>query len=306
MSTVLLAVSVLILLLAPFVSGGMIGELTEQNLAILYSIRIPRIATAFLAGGGLAACGVLCQCLFRNPLATPYTLGTAAGSSLGAVIALSSGFYFSFWIFDSTLLCGYIGALASMATVYCFGKKNDSLLLAGIAVGLTFSSLILFAQHFNDFFSSALIVQWLMGRIEAVGMETPLKIFIPLFVGLSYAMGKSAELELLSVGEDFAASRGVDVRSLQLKTYLVLSLVVAAIVSECGPIGFVGIMVPHAVRKIFGGRIIRLIPDSFVAGGVFLVFCDALSRSFAATAIPVGIITAICGGPFFLWILRRR
>ena len=309
--SILMVVSFGVLVGAPFVSGGLIAEMSEENLAILYQIRIPRILTLFLVGGGLTICGIGFQSLLRNPLASPYTLGTSSGAALGAVLGIVSGWYFSWGFLDSITLMSHLGSFISMMIVYSFAKKNgfiqiNTLLLAGVAVGLTFASFILFVQYLSDTLTSNKIIHWLMGSVEVVGMETPLKIFIPLCLGTIYIMKKGYELELISIGDEFALSRGIDINAHRFKIYLVLSCMVAVIVSECGPIGFVGIMVPHMARKFFGRNMNLLLSAGFFVGGIFLIICDILSRSLFPMNIPIGVITAFCGGPFFLILLRRN
>ena len=306
-----LVVIALGVVVAPFFSGGVIKDLTAQDIDILYQIRIPRVMTAFLVGGGLAVSGAIFQSLFRNPLASPYTLGVASGASLGSIIGLSSGLYVSFGFLDTSLLFGYVGAFCSIILVYMLAKNKtgldmQTLLLAGVAVGLTCSGFILFIQYLNQNQSTGMIVRWLMGSLEVVGFETPIKILIPVGSVFIYGLKKTKELDLISVGDFFSLSRGVKTNHLRLKFYFILSFTIAIIVTECGPIGFVGLIIPHIGRKLFGVKMVQLIPLSFLLGGFLLVLCDALSRSLTSTIVPVGVITTLLGGPFFLWVLRDR
>jgi iron complex transport system permease protein len=178
------------------------------------------------------------------------------------------------------------------------------MLLAGVAVSFFFSSLILFLQYLSDFTQSFRILRWLMGGLEILGFDTVLNL-LPLVLGGSAVLTLlRRELNLLTTGEDLALSRGVDVRRVKLVLFLVTSLMVGGVVAVCGPIGFVGMMAPHICRLLVGWDHAHLFPTTLLFGGTFLTFCDTLARTLIAPAeIPVGIITALLGGPFFIWLL---
>jgi iron complex transport system permease protein len=265
---------------------------------IFWKIRVPRILTAFLAGWALAIRGMAFQALFRNPLATPYTLGVSFGGFAGT-IALGA------------MLAAFLGAGLSILLVYGLtlarkGFSTYTMLLAGVAVSFFFSSLILFLQYLSNFTQMFRILRWLMGGFEIVGYRPALSL-LPFAVGGSITIWiLTRELNLLATGEDIAASRGVNVKRTRHWLFLATSLMVGAVVSVCGPIGFVGMMAPHICRLLIGADHRWLGPATMLFGGLFLTLCDTLGRTLIAPAeIPTGVITALLGGPFFLWLLLR-
>ena len=288
-------------------------DVNGMEARIYWDLRIPRVLASFLAGASLAVCGMAFQALFRNPLATPFTLGVSSGASLGASLAVWSGIHFSVLGLNSVSIFAFGGALIVVALVWFAASLNRrfkntyTLLLAGVAVSFFFSSLILFIQYLSDFTQSYQILRWLMGGMETVRFSTlsPLLVlFLPVMILFAVL---ARDLDLLSVDEELAVSRGVDTARSKALVYLCTSVMVGAVVAMCGPIGFVGMMVPHICRLIVGWNHRILFPASLLLGGSFLTICDTAARTIIAPAeIPVGIITAMLGGPFFLWLLFRR
>ncbi len=277
---------------------------------IFFLARLPRAVAAALVGGTLAAAGVVFQGLLRNPLATPYTLGVSAGASLGAMVAISFGAMLPIGGVASASLAG---ALIAVAIVYALASARHSglsttvLLLAGVTLNAFFSALILFVQYLSGFAETYRALRWLMGDLDVAGYG-PILAALP-FVLLSFAAFAwlARPLNLLSLGTDAAGSRGLDVTTAQRIAFFSGSIATGAAVSVGGPIGFVGIIVPHLVRLVVGADHRLVLPISTLFGAAFLVFCDALARTvMAPMELPVGIITALIGGPFFLWILLRR
>ena len=279
---------------------------------ILTRIRMPRIATAFLAGGALSLSGMAFQAMFRNPLATPYTLGVASGASLGAAVYIRMGLAFSLGALSGLTLAGFAGALLSLGIVYGLtrlrgGFSSATLLLAGVAVSFSFSSLILFIQYISGLQHSFQIVRRLMGSLDVVGYQAAGNILPFMLLGVVLLIWLTRDLNLLSTGEDLAVSRGTEVTRIKKLVFAAVSLMVGAVVAFCGPIGFVGMMVPHTCRLLIGHDHRYLTPAVLLGGGSFLVACDALSRIIVAPAeMPVGVITAVLGGPFFLLLLVTR
>lgn len=276
---------------------------------IFWQLRLPRVLLAFAIGAALALCGMCFQGLFRNPLATPYTLGVSAGAAFGAALAITFGIQFSLAFLEAPLLFAFLGALASITLVYGITLirrdfTTTTMLLAGVAVNLFFSSLILFLQYTADFLDSFRIVRWLMGGLDTVGYSQ-VAIIIPItLLGAAILMMYHRELNLFSVSEEFAISRGVNAQASKITLFAVTSIIVGACVSFCGPIGFVGMMAPHICRLIVGTNHQHLAPASLLFGGIFLTLCDTTARIIIAPAeLPVGIITALLGGPFFIWLL---
>lgn len=284
------------------VSGSMESD-------IFWRLRVPRVCLSFLAGAALAVSGMAFQAMFRNPLATPFTLGVSAGASFGAAIYLRFGLPLVILGVPGMSLSAFLGAILSVLLVYGFtrikpGFSTATMLLAGVAISFFFSSLILFIQYLSDFTLSFRILRWLMGGLEVVGFETVLDMLPFVVTGSAIIVYLAHELNLLTTGEDLAVSRGVDTKKTKRLLFFATSLMVGGVVAICGPIGFVGMMAPHICRLLIGPDHRYLAPATLLFGGLFLTLCDALSRTLIAPAeIPVGVITALLGGPFFLWLL---
>jgi iron complex transport system permease protein len=279
---------------------------------IFWQIRLPRVLAALLAGAGLAVGGAAFQALFRNPLATPYTLGVASGAAFGVALATRLGLSAAVFGVALDSVAGLSGALVAVAVVWLLYRMRPStstmvLLLAGVAMSFFFSSLILFLQYTATLGDSYRIVRWLMGGLAGVGVREVVHMLPFVAVGLTALMWRARELDLLTTGADLAASRGVDVIRSRKTVFLAASFMVGGIVAACGPIGFVGLMAPHICRLVVGAEHRLLLPASLVFGGVFLAVCDTAARMvMAPVELPVGVITAFLGGPFFLWLLLRR
>jgi iron complex transport system permease protein len=250
------------------------------------------------------------QGLLRNPLATPYTLGVSAGASLGAMMAITFG---AGWAVGSVASASLAGAFLAVAIVYALaaarhrGLSTTVLLLAGVTLNAFFSALILFVQYLSDFAETMRALRWLMGDLD-VASYTPVIYALPLVLVAFAAFAWLARpLNLLSAGADAAATRGVDVVRVQRVAFFAASLATGAAVSVGGPIGFIGIIVPHLVRLLVGADHRVVLPASICFGAAFLVACDAVARTaLAPIELPVGIITAVIGGPFFLWLLIKK
>lgn len=300
--------SVLILIVSPWLGLNDIGDAQIKH-QILLDIRIPRVLFGFVAGCGLALCGMVFQAMFHNPLATPFTLGVASGASLGASICVYLGLGFSLFGISSLTLFAFVGALLAISFVYTisrfrYGFSTETLLLTGVATSFFFSSLILFVQYLGNPSDTFNIIRWLMGALSVVGYSALMQLLPFVFVCAAVVLWLSRELNLLSSGDEIAASRGVEVGKVRYILFFISSLCIGAIVSLCGPIGFVGMMVPHICRLLVGNDHQRLIPATLLFGGGFMVLCDTLARLIIAPAeLPVGVITTLLGGPFFLWLL---
>ncbi len=313
-----LVVSFTVLLCAPLVGGRAIplnailhpGPDIPGSM-IFWEIRLPRACLAWMAGAGLAAAGMTFQALFRNALATPFTLGVSSGASLGAAIGMRLGLGATFLGFSGVTTGAMLGALTAIGIVYALSRfKRDfttgAMLLAGVAVNFFFSSLILLIQYTADFYDTFRILRWLMGGLQMVGFDASLRILPFLLAGAIILAARVGELNVLTTGEELAASRGVPVGRVKTTLFLSVSVMVGVIVSICGPVGFVGLMCPHICRLIVGADHRRLFPAALLSGGAFLTACDTVARTvFAPTELPVGIFTAFLGGPFFLWLLVR-
>jgi iron complex transport system permease protein len=278
---------------------------------ILWQIRVPRVLLAMLAGGGLAIAGVLFQALLRNSLAEPYTLGVSSGAALGAVCAISFGWREVAGI-AAVQGAALAGAFVTLVIVLGAGSKGRrispfTLLLAGVTVNSICLAGILFLQNVATLGESIAITRWLMGGIESVPISTLGFVAAGVLPAAVYSFVTSRQWNLIAVGEEWAQVRGVATSRYLLAGYVVSSFLTGAITALTGPIGFVGLIVPHALRFLFGADHRALMPGSFFVGAVFLGICDTVARTALAPAeLPVGVITAMLGGPFFIWILRSR
>lgn len=279
---------------------------------IFFVARLPRTLAGALVGSALAAAGVIFQGLLRNPLATPFTLGVSAGAALGAMLAIA--FDWGSWLpLPAIPLASFAGSLGAVTIVYALARARHSglstnvLLLAGVTLNAFFSALILFIQFFADYADLYRMLRWLVGDLDVAGYG-PLVTALPL-IAIAFAVFAwlARPLNLLSLGPDSAESRGVDVRAAQRAAFFSASLATGAAVSVAGPIGFVGIIIPHLVRLIVGADHRVTLPGAALFGAAFLVGCDVISRTLMPPVeVPVGVITALIGGPFFLWLLIRR
>jgi iron complex transport system permease protein len=278
---------------------------------ILFYTRLPRVLLAALAGGALAVAGVLFQALLRDALATPYTLGVSSGASLGAVMAICFGWREVAHL-PAIWICAFAGALLVLALVLGIateGRRLSSftLLLAGISINTVCLALILFFQYIANFGQTFAIVRWLMGGIDAVEYSTLGWLAAAVIPAVAFIFLRAREWNLMAVGEDWAAARGVAASRLMLGGYLAGSFIAGSVTALTGPIAFVGLIVPHAIRLRLGADHRLLIPCSFLLGAAFLAICDTLARTvLAPTEIPVGVVTALLGGPFFIWLLRSK
>jgi iron complex transport system permease protein len=287
----------------------------EQNVdaQIFFIARLPRVLGGALVGSALASAGVVLQAMLRNPLATPFTLGVSAGASLGAMLVIIFGGTMALGPLSTVPAASLTGAAAATAIVYWLATRQGHaistsvLLLAGVTLNAFLSAIIMFVQYLADFTEVYRAARWLMGDLD-IGSYDALAASLPLLIpSLALFALLPSSLNLLGVGKDAAAARGVDVPRAQRIAFFSASLATAAAVSLAGPIGFVGIVVPHFIRLLVGVDHRIVLPASALFGASFLVGCDLLARTLLSPVeIPVGVVTAMIGGPFFLWLLVRR
>jgi iron complex transport system permease protein len=302
----------------PLELGRALHDSTSSDALILWQVRAPRALLGWTAGAALSLAGLLLQALFRNPLASPYTLGISSGAALGAGLALSAGGLPALGLLPegARLLGAQGGALAGAALagalVWALGRRAErggagGLLLAGVALNFTLASLLLLLQVLADPSQSLRILRWLMGGLDAAAWGQLPAPALVLALALPLAWGGARQLDLLSLGEETAHGRGLRLPLLTGGIFWLSSLLVAVLVAATGPIGFVGLMAPHAARLLVGPGHRRLIPAALALGSGFLVLADAAARTALAPAeLPVGVITACLGGPVFLLMLLRR
>jgi iron complex transport system permease protein len=280
---------------------------------ILFQVRFPRILLGALTGAALSVAGVIFQALLRNDLAAPFTLGVSSGAALGAVIAIALNWNVNILGLPVVSLFSFLGSLGAIFLVFSLVRTRHGefptgvLLLAGVTANFFFAAIMMFIHYLADFSQSYRIIHWLMGGLDITDYKTLLSIAPIVFLGIFILMFISRDLNLISTGVHSATSRGVDVARIQKIGFIIASLITGTVVAICGPIGFVGLIVPHIVRLFVGPDLRILIPASLFFGASFLVACDTLARTILApTEIPVGIITAMLGGPFFIWLLKRK
>ena len=286
-------------------------EMSATDKEILFNLRLPRVLSAFLVGGGLALAGSIFQGLFRNPIADSYLLGVSSGASLGAAAAIVFKLASPLASFAAVSVFAFVGSLGALALVFYFGHRAGGfsifrLLLSGLGVGLFLSSLVAIFMLMAGEELKALIFFFLGGFASSSWDTTWVSIAcIPLAVLIACYF--APELNVLLLGEETAASSGVRTRQIQLLYAILAALLTSISVSVAGLIGFVGLIVPHMIRLTFGADHRTLFPLTFFSGGIFLVLCDAAARTFMAPAeLPVGIVTSLVGVPIFLYLIRNE
>ena len=297
--------------------GAVLAALTGRTGArsiesvVTLSIRLPRIAVAALAGGALAVAGVAFQALTRNPLAEPSVLGVSGGAAFGVVIGQSVGLGFGVLGAAGLTAFAFAGAVVAAGAVYLVAGAGrlsvQTLLLAGVIVGLFFASAITVVISFVDVNRLGGVIHWLLGNLATIPPASLGLFALTAAAGLALVLPHARELNLLALGEEAAQQLGVDAERLKLQIFAGAALLTASVVAFAGPIGFVGLIVPHALRMLLGPDNRRLVPAAFVGGAIFLLAADTVARSILAPAeLSVGAITSFCGAPFFVWLLRTR
>ena len=293
----------------PFVNTS--SGLTEQQSAILWQLRVPRVVLAGLVGATLALAGAAYQGVFRNPLADPYLLGVAAGAGLGATLAISYLPSSSGWPVDPLPLAAFLGALLGVGVTYVLGRSRwrnqstASLILAGVATASFLTAIQTYVQQQQDD-TLRQVYTWILGQLTTASWREVWLVLPYLFVSGAAIVLHRRLLDMMSVGDEEANSLGVDTQRVRLVIVIAASLGTAAAVAVSGLIGFVGVIVPHTVRLLFGTSYRVVVPLSIMFGAAFLILTDLAGRTLVAPAeIPIGVITAFLGAPFFLIVLRR-
>lgn len=282
----------------------------ETSQIIILDLRLPRIILAALVGAGLSVVGTSFQGIFKNPMADPFVLGISSGAALGATITIVTGININYMGISVTTLTAFIGALLTTIVVYNIARVGNkvpsiTLLLAGVATSYFLSSMIsiLMIFHREDIEK---IVMWTMGNLSTASWNQVGILFILVLPGVIITSFFSRDLNIMLLGEDSARNLGIEVDKVKKIILLISTVMVAGIVSFSGIIGFVGLIIPHIIRLIFGSDYKIVIPFSAIGGAIFLILCDTLARTVASpTEIPVGIITSMLGVPFFLYLLYK-
>jgi len=279
----------------------------ETTRTIILSLRFPRILLALVVGGSLSIAGATFQALLRNPLAEPYILGISSGGTLGAIIAITAGMSLPYL---TTPLLAFAGSGLVMLLVYMLGHRRGfvdptTLLLSGVMIGAFFNAIILVLMSVaNQEIRTTFL--WLLGNLSGASYGWVLAVGIPSLIASALLIFHSRSFNSISQGDEDAMHMGIDVKSVRRRSYIFASLLTGMAVSVSGVIGFVGLLVPHICRLLFGPDHRLLLPASMIFGGAFLIVCDLLARTLMAPSeIPVGAITAAVGAPLFIYLLKR-
>ncbi len=303
-------------LLSPF-SGtatldmGTLFETDSLSQRIFLELRLPRILLAFAAGGTLALAGLLFQTLFRNALMTPFTLGVSGGAVLGAGMAIKLGLSIAFGI-SAVSLFGFIGAFSTVILLIVLSRylkraEQESLLLLGIALSFFYTSALMVIFYLSSFTETATIMRFTMGSLSIVGYDNVIAVSVFAALLLLVLWIKRFELQLLSISDEQASLKGVNTKQLTYLFLIITSLAIGVLVSLTGPIGFIGLIIPHMLRKLHQRPVSSLILPVFVLGGLFLLACDTVARFFSTgSEIPIGVVTALIGGPFFIYLIISK
>lgn len=306
-----------LVLAAVVVFGAMIGPagvISSANWNIIWNVRMPRVALAAVVGAMLSLAGASYQGVFRNPLVDPYLLGAAGGAGLGATVVIAFGrSTTNGWLIDPLPLAAFLGAIAAVSITYLVGaafgamRSTTTLVLAGVAVASLTSAMQAFIlQRQSDGVVRA-VYNWLLGSLVNATWRDVRLVLPYVLVSAAVLLVHRRHLDVLRVGDDEALTLGMDVRRVRIIVVVAATVGTAAVVSVSGLITFVGILVPHAVRMVFGGSYRRVLPICVVVGAAFLILADVPGRMLQNPAeTPIGVVTAFCGAPFFILLLRSR
>lgn len=286
-----------------------ISHISNSHITIIWTIRLPRVLLGVLVGASLSMAGAAFQGLFKNPMADPYVIGISSGAAFGASIAIVLGISISIMNISVISIFAFIGALAAVFLVVNISKisyriPTTTLILAGIAVSQFLTAIIslLMVLYSKDM---AKIVYWTLGSLAGKGWAPLVSISIPVLISMIIINFFARDLNIMLTGDESAQSLGVDVEKVKIIILVLGTFMVSMVVSISGIIGFVGLIIPHIARILFGPDNRILLPSSALIGGIFMILTDTIARTvISPMEIPVGIITALCGGPFFLYLLR--
>lgn len=296
----------------PFISEfADVDGISDTHIKIVLSLRVPRILLAGLIGAGLSVCGAVYQGLFKNPMADPYVLGVSSGAALGASVAIVLGVEYFFWGLGGISILAFLFSLATVIFVYSVAKSGveaspTTLLLTGIAVSFLMSSTISLLMIFNREHVER-IVFWLMGSVAGASLREIYIVFPVVLVGVGVMILFSRDLNIIVTGDDTSRGLGIEVEKVKKICLGVCSVVIAVCVCFSGIIGFVGLVVPHVFRMIFGPDHRIILPFAFLGGAIFMVVSDMVARGIVPPMeIPVGVITAMVGAPYFIFLVAKQ
>lgn len=285
---------------------GLLNPVSGQIDAVVWSMRIPRLILAAITGIGLSVSGCTFQSLFSNPLATPDTLGVASGASFGAALALLLGFGM-IGVQVTALIFGMLAVVLTGLSGYGIGNSRSTPILAGIMISSLFSSLVSLIKFTADTESQLpAITYWLMGSMESAGYDSLMMGAPPIIICTIILLLLRWKMNLLPLSEDEAVSSGVNLKALRMTVEICATMITASCVSMCGQVGWVGLLVPHICRMKFGSNNVSLLPASVGVGAAFMMLVDTAARTVSPKEIPISILTAIIGAPFFIYLLRKN
>jgi len=310
MKYLFLTLSIFLLLIAPFfgqmeVRLSEITNISSIDYKLFWDLRVPRVVVAFFTGALLGLSGLIFQSLFRNPMSTPFTLGVASGATLGTAFAIVFGFLSFIAVF------GFIGALMTIVILFTLtsklkGYETSSLLLVGIALSFFYSAALMILFYLSDETQSYEIVRFTMGSLDVVGISKAMPVVIASALLLLISLKYKNEIKLLLTSYDNAFLKGIEVQKVNTVLLVSVSIAIGIAVSITGPIGFVGLIIPHILKTIYKKSADKLLIPTFFYSGIFLVFCDLIARNLGTTSdVPIGVITSFLGGPFFIYLLIR-
>ena len=282
---------------------------SEVAATIIWEIRLPRIAMAVISGASLGMAGAIMQGVLRNPLAEPFTLGISSASALGASLAIIGGFkiFGSYSVIINAFLAAFLASMIIYAIAKSKGMTPESIILAGIAIMFLLDAVTSFSQYLGTAEQVQAVVFWMMGSVSVADWKTVALVFSVTMISIPYLILKASDITIIGAGDETAHSLGVNVEQVRIRMLIFGALLTAAVTAFCGIIGFVGLVSPHITRMIIGGDNRYVIPGSALVGGCLLLGADTVARTILAPMIlPVGIMTAFVGVPFFLYLFLRR
>jgi iron complex transport system permease protein len=293
-------------------AGWRAADTSSIDYLIVFETRLPRILLASVVGGSLAAVGAAFQALLRNPLASPHILGVSGGAAVAGILALILAAPGALHGVATVPAAAFAGAVVSTFLIHSLARVGGrvhpfSLLLVGVVFNAVCAAVIMFVNALGDFYQSHGVVFWIMGNLstQSYGLVGAIAVYV--LIGVCWLMTHAHHLNLLSLGDEGAAQLGVNVERTTREVFVAAALMVGVVVSVSGMISFVGLIVPHTLRLVLGADHRLLLPASVLGGAIFLVWADTLARTvLGPTELPVGVVTAVCGGPVFIWLLRRE
>lgn len=305
------SLSILLLIIAPFfgqieIDINNLNTVSSIDYKLFWDLRLPRVIIAFFTGALLGLSGLIFQSLFRNPMSTPFTLGVASGATLGTAFAIVFGFISFISVF------GFMGALLTIVILFTLTSRlkafeSSSLLLVGIALSFFYSASLMILFYISDETQSYEIVRFTMGSLDIVGLENTLPILIVSLLLLILSINYKNEIKLLLTSYENAFLKGIEVKKINTILLISVSIAIGVAVSITGPIGFVGLIIPHILKTIYKKSADKLLVPTYFYSGIFLVLCDLISRNLGASSdVPIGVVTSFLGGPFFIYLLTRK